>query len=107
MTHLRWLVISTTGVALLGAPSALADEPAERSNSLQRARQLIANLERPSPPDGDERYPPSVHIRKGRGLEYRRAFRTERKKLFLFAVHGPVLKTTKKKKYGLGFEIRF
>lgn len=92
------LLLTATGSARAG--EARDTEKARRPS----ARQIIANVEKNKA--GETWFGPHFHIKKGFGVAYSRPLQFRGRRLVL-SIHGPAVKTAKKKKAGIGFEVRF
>ena len=80
--------------------NARADEPTAKDEP-RRAAEIIAHIEKPKPQQSWLEM--HLGVRKGAGIEYRHKLSVGRRDL-IFSVYGPAMK---KKRLGLGFEIRF
>ena len=94
--------ILTTALLITWGGAARAEDSTEEEESrTQRARQIITQVEESDAKASWLRT--HIHIRKKRGLEYSRPLAIGKHEV-LFNVHGPLMK---KKRLGLGFELRF
>ena len=101
---LRAILTAALTAALLlasGGTARAEDAQDEEQARTRRARQIISQVEKSEPEESWLRT--HIHIRKRRGFEYSRPFAMGERAL-VFNVHGPLMK---KKRLGLGFELRF
>ncbi len=88
-------------VLALGSTARADDAKEEEEPRTQRAREIIAEVEKS---DSEASWVRThIRIRKKRGIEYRRPLTMGQRDL-VFSVYGPLIK---KKRLGLGFELRF
>lgn len=85
----------------LGGTARAEDATDEEELRTKRAREIITQVEKPEPQESWLRT--NIHIRKKRGFEYSRPLAMGKREV-LFSIHGPLMK---KKRLGLGFEVRF
>lgn len=92
------------GVALLLflCSTARAEDPTAKDEPRrQRAAEIISQVEKPG--SRQSWFATHLGVRKGAGVEYRHQLSVGRRDL-VFSVYGPAIK---KKRLGLGFEVRF
>jgi hypothetical protein len=94
-------ILTVALLLALGGTARAGDATDEEESRTQRAREIITQVEKSDSESSWLRT--HIRIRKKRGIEYRRPL-TMGPREVVFSIYGPLVS---KKRFGLGFELRF